>query len=318
LDYEIKERHEMSANEKLPVGTCRRSPVIRDVHDDCLQILPAKDNDYLSQPSRSLSHSASSTDRVTRTGRAPPIQRVDSATRRLTLTPTKQISLEAVKRKENAFELSAEYQRAPVPVSGEPKSDAVRRSCPVDTGRTVKQVMQGDSCKLKPDLSDASCKDGPRVNLNTSSSNNKTEEIVMSSENESESSESEKDSEPRKAPNELLIEFLECVMKKDYENARKLCTMVLLYEPDNSDALNFQSAIEQRLALDEESLAAERNTSDESESTDDDSDDASTSDEDDDGSSEEDDDTESSDDDEDVESTEVIKCSKTDSKVFRP
>nr|XP_055069168.1 glutamate-rich protein 2 isoform X1 [Misgurnus anguillicaudatus] len=90
-------------------------------------------------------------------------------------------------------------------------------------------------------------------------------------------------------PLELFAEFLQAVMTKNYQLAKKLCQMILIYEPQNSEAKNFLPLIEEKLLIEtEEGL---KNNDDESDTSDDDDDE-----EEDDSSDDEDvDDNESSD-----------------------
>ncbi|PAA57299.1 hypothetical protein BOX15_Mlig010206g2, partial [Macrostomum lignano] len=77
----------------------------------------------------------------------------------------------------------------------------------------------------------------------------------------------------REAPNELLMEFVECVMTKDFNNAAKLCEMILLYEPNNLEALQFRAVISDRLLLDQLSSGNEDDDDDDTEDGDDSDDD---------------------------------------------
>ncbi|XP_015214312.2 glutamate-rich protein 2 isoform X2 [Lepisosteus oculatus] len=70
--------------------------------------------------------------------------------------------------------------------------------------------------------------------------------------------------EGNKAPIELLGEFLQSVMDKNYTLASKLCQMILIYEPDNPEARQFIPLIEEKLLIEQ---AEEQ--SDEEEGTDD-------------------------------------------------
>ncbi|XP_078581371.1 uncharacterized protein LOC144864856 [Branchiostoma floridae x Branchiostoma japonicum] len=83
-----------------------------------------------------------------------------------------------------------------------------------------------------------------------------------------------------KAPFELLGEFLESVMKEEYETAQKLCQMILIYEPENPEALQFKPLIEERLQqeaeAEEESSSSEGSTDDDDDDDDDEDDDEST------------------------------------------
>ncbi|XP_007888155.2 glutamate-rich protein 2 isoform X2 [Callorhinchus milii] len=59
------------------------------------------------------------------------------------------------------------------------------------------------------------------------------------------------EAEGKRAPIQLLGEFLKAVMDRDYLMAKKLCEMILIYEPDNSEALQFKPLIEAKLHIDE-------------------------------------------------------------------
>ncbi|KAL3836017.1 hypothetical protein ACJMK2_021470 [Sinanodonta woodiana] len=76
-----------------------------------------------------------------------------------------------------------------------------------------------------------------------------------------------------KAPNNLLMEFLTAIMEKDYQTAAKLCKMILIYEPDNKEALSFAPLIEEKMKLDEEADVDESEGVDDEEDEDDDEED---------------------------------------------
>ncbi|KAM7104145.1 glutamate-rich protein 2 isoform 3-T3 [Molossus nigricans] len=62
--------------------------------------------------------------------------------------------------------------------------------------------------------------------------------------------EDNEDSKPHKgthAPLELMAEFLRAEMSRDYHLAKKLCQMILIYEPENPEAKEFFSLIEEML-----------------------------------------------------------------------
>ncbi|XP_059426247.1 uncharacterized protein LOC132160623 isoform X2 [Carassius carassius] len=104
---------------------------------------------------------------------------------------------------------------------------------------------------------------------------------------EAQSEEDGNESAEGHVPLELFAEFLQAMMTRNYQLAKKLCQMILIYEPQNSEAKSFLPLIEEKLMIeaDEES--------DDDESDDDESDESDTSDDDDDDV--EDDDDESSD-----------------------
>ncbi|KAI8495612.1 Glutamate-rich protein 2 [Branchiostoma belcheri] len=73
------------------------------------------------------------------------------------------------------------------------------------------------------------------------------EEEEGSDDSDDDDDDDDESDEEIKAPFELLGEFLESVMKEEYETAQKLCQMILIYEPENPEALQFKPLIEERL-----------------------------------------------------------------------
>ncbi|XP_029561443.1 glutamate-rich protein 2 isoform X3 [Salmo trutta] len=55
-----------------------------------------------------------------------------------------------------------------------------------------------------------------------------------------------------RAPLELMAEFLKSVMEKDFVLAKKLCQMILVYEPNNPEAKQFIPLIQERLVREQE------------------------------------------------------------------
>uniref|UniRef100_A0A673H8Y5 Glutamate-rich 2 n=2 Tax=Sinocyclocheilus rhinocerous TaxID=307959 RepID=A0A673H8Y5_9TELE len=72
---------------------------------------------------------------------------------------------------------------------------------------------------------------------------------------EAQSEEDDNESAEGHVPLELFAEFLQAVMTKNYQLAKKLCQMILIYEPQNSEAKSFLPLIEEKLLIeaDEES-----------------------------------------------------------------
>ncbi|XP_075385736.1 glutamate-rich protein 2 isoform X2 [Tenrec ecaudatus] len=62
-----------------------------------------------------------------------------------------------------------------------------------------------------------------------------------------------------RAPLELMTEFLRAEMDRDYHLAKKLCQMILIYEPENPEAKEFFSLIEEMLLLEKEQSPEEGN-----------------------------------------------------------
>ncbi|XP_066544057.1 glutamate-rich protein 2 isoform X2 [Amia ocellicauda] len=89
-------------------------------------------------------------------------------------------------------------------------------------------------------------------------------------EEDEDDSEDEEDSEgdERKAPIELLGEFLQSVMDKNYTLANKLCQMILIYEPDNPEAKQFIPVIEEKLLIDQVEEESEEEEEEEEEEED--------------------------------------------------
>uniref|UniRef100_A0A4W2D8V3 Sp5 transcription factor n=1 Tax=Bos indicus x Bos taurus TaxID=30522 RepID=A0A4W2D8V3_BOBOX len=89
----------------------------------------------------------------------------------------------------------------------------------------------------------------------------------------------EEDSNPNKdthAPLELMTEFLRAEMGHDYHLAKKLCQMILIYEPENPEAKEFFSLIEEMLLMEkaqnleeDDDESEEDNSESEGESTED-------------------------------------------------
>ncbi|XP_058635449.1 glutamate-rich protein 2 isoform X2 [Onychostoma macrolepis] len=110
---------------------------------------------------------------------------------------------------------------------------------------------------------------------------------------EAQSEEDGNESAEGHVPLELFAEFLQAVMTKNYQLAKKLCQMILIYEPQNSEAKSFLPLIEEKLLIesDEESDDDDDDESDESDTSDDDD----VEDDDDESSDDESSDTESTD-----------------------
>ncbi|XP_053134000.1 glutamate-rich protein 2 isoform X2 [Hemicordylus capensis] len=72
----------------------------------------------------------------------------------------------------------------------------------------------------------------------------------------------------RSAPLELMGEFLKAIMERNYSLAKKLCQMILIYEPENPEAKQFLPLIERKLVLESERRAEEGEETDEGSSDD--------------------------------------------------
>ncbi|XP_042302645.1 glutamate-rich protein 2 isoform X2 [Sceloporus undulatus] len=68
---------------------------------------------------------------------------------------------------------------------------------------------------------------------------------------------SENEAKKRIAPLQLMGEFLKAIMDRKYSLAKKLCQMILIYEPENPEAKQFLPLIEKKLLLESERAATE-------------------------------------------------------------
>ncbi|GFO20388.1 glutamate-rich protein 2 [Plakobranchus ocellatus] len=275
-------------------------------------------------------------------GSVPPRPDSSSQSRRL-VTPSKQISLQTVKRKEESSEpfapdvdlaalsLDKSYNRAWDFTSFTEEEHSCVSTPKFDSGSDLYAPQHATQLRLpRPHVNSEAAvehmnsihEDGaiggataalPLSRADSREKLQQAEEKVANNpaarlahdDNEEEEDDDDDDDdeddsseeEERKAPNELLIEFVECLMKKDYENAQKLCKMILLYEPTNPEALKFQPVIEEKLRLDAE--AEEEADSNEDDGNDEDEEDDEDDEDDDDSSSNEDEDSDDSDDDDD-------------------
>uniref|UniRef100_A0A4W5KFK3 Glutamate rich 2 n=1 Tax=Hucho hucho TaxID=62062 RepID=A0A4W5KFK3_9TELE len=64
--------------------------------------------------------------------------------------------------------------------------------------------------------------------------------------------EDDEEEEGYRAPLELMAEFLKSVMEKEFVLAKKLCQMILVYEPNNPEAKQFIPLIQERLEREQE------------------------------------------------------------------
>ncbi|KAK3575887.1 hypothetical protein CHS0354_032106 [Potamilus streckersoni] len=207
----------------------------------------------------------------------PPSPHSGSSLRRQP-TPTKQISLQAVKRKEE--------KEGPIPLEPDLTWNSfirTPRSFP-NTSRTSPEANKVSKPEIHTDKEGniigahamdsefssliAASADGLKDNsgpiqperpeLKKSGSLYKSEDPENDEESSSSTEEGDVAEEEDlighkgKAPNNLLMEFLTAVMEKDYQTAAKLCKMILIYEPDNKEALSFAPLIEEKIKLDEE------------------------------------------------------------------
>ncbi|CAL8278376.1 unnamed protein product [Lota lota] len=83
--------------------------------------------------------------------------------------------------------------------------------------------------------------------------------------------EEEEDEEKERAPLELMAEFLSSVMRRDLRLASRLCQMILVYEPENPEAIQFLPLIQQKVLEDQEKELGTDDEDDDDEDEEDDS-----------------------------------------------
>ncbi|UJR07601.1 hypothetical protein I4U23_011888 [Adineta vaga] len=94
---------------------------------------------------------------------------------------------------------------------------------------------------------------------------------------EIEESSSSDDDEPIRAPMQLKMEFINSIMFRKWEVAKKLCQFMLMYEPDNAEAQQFAPLIDYMLAHEQSSSSSSSDDDDDDTSDDDDNDDGKSS-----------------------------------------
>ncbi|KAL5010393.1 hypothetical protein ScPMuIL_012698 [Solemya velum] len=197
-------------------------------------------------------------------GHRPP--RPDSGSYARTPTPSKQISLQTIPRKQDRGDQEGTDPR-----------EILRdmENLNIAEGTAGKPVNGHSSDLNKCFLTEAHL---PKTDLDQKTSEGPVSEGAVappsgeqsdSSDDEDEDDEEEEEEEKKKAPNQLLMEFITCVMEEDFVNAEKLCRMILLYEPDNPEALKFHPVIEERLRLDKEAEEASDDSGEEGSSDED-------------------------------------------------
>ncbi|XP_063424957.1 transcription initiation factor TFIID subunit 11-like isoform X2 [Mytilus trossulus] len=262
----------------------------------------------------------------------PPVSsRSSSQASRRTPTPTKQISLTAVRRREESFHqeddpskveelrksMKLEAERSFVKEPTDLNEFVVERNTAgshvTKTKKTsrhncyhngdVETAVQNEKKKPIPEM--------PKKPVDKATSNTTDKKKEESSSEES----SDEEEEERKAPNQLLMEFLECIYAKDFPTAAKLCKMILIFEPDHPVALQFQPVIEEKIQQDIEA-EQEGEGSDESGSDEEDSGEEDDSDSDDDDSDS--DDSDDSDDDDDDKNDDGDNENEDNQKIPQP
>lgn len=216
--------------------------------------------------------------------RMPPQNQSSSQSRR-TPTPTKQVSLRSVSRREEdsqGYEETIDME--------ELRQSLSRENSRIYEPRVEEENIQGANSKVSRKAHSCNHNDGNKkppfvVSSNASIPPPKSvkaplklkekpplEGATGGEESEDSSSSDSEEEEERRAPSQLLMEFLECLMKKEYVVAAKLCKMILIYEPNHPTALQFQPVLEEKILIEQEK--ENESGSDESGDEDDESDDS--------------------------------------------
>ncbi|XP_051786642.1 glutamate-rich protein 2 isoform X2 [Erpetoichthys calabaricus] len=218
---------------------------------------------------------------------------------RMTHTPTKQISLNAPKVTSDICLRDAEKplnmkqsvqtrskDKLPPHVPGDAASDLHGSQSETEQKTSICKIMKGQP--MESEINDEKPEDSvgsiepvilsPSVNTsspvngtNISTKSPGSDEGETDSTADSEDEEGDSEDEDRKAPIELLGEFLHAVMNENYTLANKLCQMILIYEADNPEAKQFIPLIEAKLLIEQEQDEHESTDESSSEDSDDDS-----------------------------------------------
>ncbi|XP_039613533.1 glutamate-rich protein 2 [Polypterus senegalus] len=219
---------------------------------------------------------------------------------RMTHTPTKQISLNAPKVPSDICLRDAEKplnmkqsvqtrNKAILPphVPGDAASDLHGSQSETEQKMSICKVMKGQP--MESEINDEKPEDSvgsiepvvlsPSVNMSSpvnvtnisTKSPGSDEGETDSTADSEEEEEADSEDEDRKAPIELLGEFLHAVMNENYTLANKLCQMILIYEADNPEAKQFIPLIEAKLLIEQEQDEHESTDESSSEDSDDDS-----------------------------------------------
>ncbi|KAM3850993.1 glutamate-rich protein 2 [Vipera latastei] len=84
-----------------------------------------------------------------------------------------------------------------------------------------------------------------------------------SSDDENNTGQTHSETQKRIAPLQLMGEFLKAIMERKYNLAKKLCQMILIYEPSNPEAKQFLPLIEKKLLLESQCTDQEDEESEE-------------------------------------------------------
>ncbi|XP_025083939.1 glutamate-rich protein 2-like isoform X1 [Pomacea canaliculata] len=191
-------------------------------------------------------------------GQAPP--RADSIPR--VGTPTKYITLTAVKRKQESEtpfrpeldwrEFTHSTQQAVDGANSKTQTiSSARCRYTEDEKSAPDSNLQVDRMSTNPKMLTSLTSDSQSLNADNQFSTSKfcDESSDDGDVNNDVADNDREEKEMQKAPNELLLEFLQCLMKKDYVTAEKLCRMILIFEPDNPEALKFHPIILEKIKL---------------------------------------------------------------------
>lgn len=202
----------------------------------------------------------------------PSNNRPGSGSRR-TPTPTKQVALQAVRRKDESVkepfddvdlaELSSklkleseksllERENSNTNIKKKESASGFTVKLPNPEGARPKESSsthtKANTCSETKDVD----KSRPNLKAQDKQDIKRGSKAEESSDDDDDDDDDEdwEDGVKQKAPMQLMMEFIGCLMEGDYPNAAKLCKMILMYEPDNTEALKFQPLIDEKIELD--------------------------------------------------------------------
>ncbi|XP_059179706.1 glutamate-rich protein 2-like isoform X2 [Physella acuta] len=250
LCYESGENINSSNSSKLIKTVVRRYVK----QSGSLEVIQGDDKDSLNSR---CSSSDTSSRPLSTSSASSVLSRPHSCLATRALTPTKQVSLIAVRRKEENCTTGVQPQTKDPNIAQTDLQGKRKINSKEDLQTKKKDEVNEQENYTFDFISSINVKKC----MSIESDEDKKKEYDESDEDKSEEQE-------RKAPNELLMEFVDCLMRKDYKNSFKLCKMIMLFEPMNPEALQFLPLIQRKLNLDERA-ASESHESDGSDEDDD-------------------------------------------------
>ncbi|XP_026552519.1 glutamate-rich protein 2 [Pseudonaja textilis] len=165
-------------------------------------------------------------------------------------TPSKQILLCTAKSLEKRNALAARIVK-----KKNPRVNVRPHDCLEETDEKMKNSKIDEKI-----VNNEVCTEPQKDSVDTK---NDDEKPPDSSDDENKTGQKGNETQKRIAPLQLMGEFLKAVMGRKYTLAKKLCQMILIYEPSNPEAKQFLPLIEKKMLLESQSADQEEEEADE-------------------------------------------------------